>query len=49
MTIKCLWEVGVSGKQYKNGPWSLFHGQQKSFIEDSTGKMTGAWDVAQCC
>jgi hypothetical protein len=49
VAIKCLWEAGVSGKQYKNGHWSLFHGQQKHSIDDSTGKMIGAWDVAQCC
>lgn len=48
VAIKCLWDAGVSGKQYKNGQLSLFHGQQKSFIDDSTG-MIGAWDVAECC
>jgi len=42
VAIKCLWEAGVSGKQYKNGRWSLFHGRQKSFTDDSTGKMSAA-------
>jgi len=48
-TIKCLWEAGVSGKQYKNGHWSLFHGQQRSVIDDSTEKMIAAWNAAQYC